>query len=89
MTVGVDEKLEVMLELVVAVAVLASDGRILDRAVHSFDLIVGPGVVRPGQPMFDAMFTADLVEAMDPHPRGPSVAVLGQVGELDAFRGQQ
>ena len=37
-----------------------------------------------GEPVFDAVFAADLIEAVHAHARGPAVAVFRQVGELDA-----
>ena len=67
---------------------VAFDGGALDGAVHSFDLTVGPGVVGLGEPMLDAIFAADLVEAMHTHPSGPAIPVAWQVGELDAVVGQ-
>ena len=82
--IGADEQLEVLSELVVAVVVVAFDGCVLDRAVHPLDLTIGPRVVRLGEPMVDAVFTADLVEAVDPVTRCPAIAVARQVGELDA-----
>ena len=76
--------MEVLPELVVAVVVIAFDGGVLDGAVHPFDLPVGPRMVRFGEPVLDAMLAADLVEPMDAHACGPAIAVLRQVGELDA-----
>lgn len=62
--VGGDEVVEMAAELVVAVVVVALDGRVLDRAVHPFDLTVGPRMVRLGQPMLDAMALAGPIEGM-------------------------
>lgn len=45
-------------ELVVTVVVIAFDGRVLDRAVHSFDLPIGPGMIDPGEAMLDAILPA-------------------------------
>lgn len=42
--VGVDEGAEVVLELLMAVIVVAFDGGFLDCSVHPFDLSVGPGM---------------------------------------------
>ena len=67
-----------------AVIVTAFDGGVLNGAVHPFDLPVGPWMVRFGQPVLDAVLAADLVGAIDAHPGGPAVAVVGQVSELDA-----
>ena len=43
-----------MLELPVGLVVIPSDGRLLQRSVHPFDLAVGPGVVGPGETVLDA-----------------------------------
>jgi hypothetical protein len=86
--IGVDEELEVLPKLIVAIVMVALDGGVLDGAVHSLDLTVGPRVLRLSEPVFDTMLKADLVEAMDAHPGGPTVAVLRQVGELDAVVGE-
>ena len=84
MIVGVDEELEVLPELVVADVMVAFDGGVLDGAVHSLDLAVGPRVVGLGEAVLDAVFTADLVEAVDAHASGPAIPVAWQVGKLDA-----
>ena len=41
-------------------------------------------MVRLGEPVLVAMLAPDLVEAVDAHARVAAIAVLGQVGELDA-----
>src|SRR6478672_6688423 len=56
--VGVQEAGEVSFELVAGLVVVASDRRLLDRAVHAFDLAVSPGMVRLGQAVFDAVLAA-------------------------------
>lgn len=40
-------------ELRVAIVLVALDRRIFDRAVHSLDLLIRPGVPRLGQPVVD------------------------------------
>lgn len=45
-----------------AVVVVSLDRRFLERPVHPLDLSVGPGVLDPGQPVFDLMRVADPVE---------------------------
>lgn len=62
------------------------DGLFLYAAVHPFDLPVGPGVVRFGEPMLDVVRLADHVEAHLARPGGVAVAWL--VSELDAIAGQ-
>src|SRR5215813_15121137 len=56
--VGIDEVIEMPLELCVAVVVIALNGCLFDRAVHSFDLAVGPRMADLCEPMFDAVFPA-------------------------------
>lgn len=68
------------------VVVEAFDGRLLDGAVHPFDLAVGPGVLDPGQPVLDPMlFTAHVEHVRDPGGGRP-VGVARREGELDAPR---
>ena len=45
-------------QLIMAVVVEAFDGGLLDRAVHPFDLAIGPRVFHLGQPVIDVVFTA-------------------------------
>ena len=69
-----------------ALVMEALDGRLLDGAVHPFDLPVGPRMVRLGEPVLDVVGLADHVE---PHLAGPGgVAVAWLLGELDAVIGQ-
>ena len=62
--VGVDEVVEVPAELVVGVVVEALDGGFLDRPVHAFDLTVGPGMARLGQPVIDVVLGAGIFECV-------------------------
>lgn len=71
-------------ELAAGLVEIPPDGRLLQRSVHAFDLTIGPGVVGPSEAMLDAMSKADPVEGMASPAGGRPVAVLGQVGELDA-----
>jgi len=72
-------------QLIVAFVVEAFDGRLLDGAVHPFDLPVGPWMVRLGEPVLDVVGLADHVEA---HLTGPGgVPVAGLLGELDTVVG--
>lgn len=61
------------------------DCRVLDRAVHSLNLAVGPRMVWFGQPVFDPVGLADHVEAH--WPRMDCVAVPGLLGKLNAIVG--
>jgi hypothetical protein len=62
--VSSDEVVEVSSQLVMTVVVIALDGGLLDRSVHAFYLPVGPGMIRLGQPMFDAVQQTDPVKGM-------------------------
>lgn len=64
--IGYDEVGEMLAELIVALIVKALDGRILDGAVHAFDLAIGPRMFRLGGSMFDISFGASIFE--DIHP---------------------
>ncbi len=69
-------------QLIMAIVMVTLDGGLFDRAVHPFDLAVGPWVVGFRQPMLDPIGVADHVEA---HWSGiGSVPVPGLLGELDA-----
>ena len=70
-------------KLVVAFVMEAFDGRLLDGAVHPFDLPVGPWMVWLREPMLDVVGLADHVEAHLTRPGGVAVARLP--GELDAI----
>lgn len=86
--VGVDEVGKVSFELIVSIVVIALDGRFLDRAVHSFDLAIGPGMLDLSQPMLDPVLPAAHVE----HMRGVSccraVRIARWEGELDPIVGE-
>ncbi len=69
-------------KLIVAVIVIPFDRRVLDHAVHSFDLTIGPWMVWFGQPVFNLICRADHVEAHG--PRIDCVPVAGLVCKLDA-----
>ena len=86
--VGRDEVGEVTAQLVVGFVVVALDRGLLEGSVHALDLAVGPRVVGLGHAVLDAVGSADLVEAVDPIAGGPAIAVLRQVGELDAVIGE-
>ena len=62
MIVGADEQMQMRSKLSMAVVTVALDGRVLDRAVHSLDLPVGPTVVHLGQPVLDVLLVADAIE---------------------------
>jgi hypothetical protein len=62
------------LQAVQIVGVEDLDCGVLDRAVHSLGLAVGPRVIGLGQPVLDAVLHADSVEDVGPRKRwlGPS-----------------
>lgn len=79
---GREEVGEVRAHLIVAVAMEAPDGGVLDHAILLFDLAVRPGMVGLGQPMLNAVGLADQIGV---HRRGVyGVAVPGLLGELNA-----
>ena len=63
--------------------IAALHGGLLNRAVHAFDLAVGPGVTGLGEAVLDAVLGADAVEDV---PKGPGL--VAHVAELDAVVGQ-
>ena len=67
-------------ELVRGFVMKALGGRLFDRAVHAFDLAVGPGVGRLGKPLLNAPLVAELPNGMAPH-----VGMMRQVAELNAI----
>jgi len=82
--IGPQKVVEVRFELVVGVIEVALHRGILDGSVHALDLPVGSGMVGFGEPVVDAMKVAEPVERMAAESCGWPVAVLGQIGELDA-----
>ena len=42
----------------------ALDGGVLERAVHAFDLPIGPGIFRLGQPVVDVVLGTGVLEGM-------------------------
>ena len=82
--VGSEEVGQVCFELVVGVVEVSLDGSVLNGSIHAFDLPVGPGMVGLGQAVFDSMNETEPVEGMAAEACGWSLAVLRQVGELDA-----
>src|SRR5437588_9812839 len=72
-----DEVDQVGSELVVAVIVIAVDGRLFDRAVHPLDLPIGPWVMGLGQAMLDTRpLLGRSVEAVNPIPSRPAITIF-------------
>ena len=78
--VGADEISEMSTQLIMAVVTGAFDGRLLDRAVHAFDLAIRPGVFELGETMVDLILAADPDENVF---RGVNVPLV--VGKLDSI----
>ena len=70
--VGVDEVLQVGSQLVVGLVEVAFDGGVLEGAVHSFDLPIGPWMLGLCQPVIDVVLGAGIFEGVRPN-RLPSV----------------
>ncbi len=83
MVVGIYEELQVGLELVMGVVVIALDRGVLDGPVHALNLAIGPGVVHLCEAVLDPMLLAHTIEDMGAVPD-----VLLASGELDAIIGQ-
>src|ERR1700732_1736303 len=79
--IGCDEVGQVRFELLVVVVEEALPRGFLDGAVHPFDLSVGPGMVRLGEPVLDSVDMAGTVEGMAAEACGWPLAILRQVGE--------
>ena len=96
MVVGIQKELDVPAQVVITAVVISSHGDVLQRAVHAFDLTVGPRMVGPDQPVLDAMLFTGVAESVaapgtgllagDPGCRGVLAAAFLRVGmgELDA-----
>ncbi len=94
---GLDEIGEVAAELIVGVVVEAPDGCVLDGAVHSLDLAVGPGMPWLGQSVINVgegagVFKRVRSERLTLHDHladfggGPDFTL--RIGEVDAVVGQ-
>jgi hypothetical protein len=78
--IGVDEVVQVGVELPMALVMRPVDGGILDRPVHAFHLAIGPGMLDLGEAVLNPVFLAARVElgGMDVAV-GPSVERGGKV----------
>ena len=79
--VGVDEVTQVGSQLLVGIVEVAFDGCVLDRAVHSLDLPIGPRVLGLCQPMVDVVLGAGVFEGVRPN------GLSGVKRRLDVRRG--
>ena len=71
---------------IVTFVVGSLDRRILDCAVHPFNLAIGPRVIWLSQPMLDAIGLSDQVKSHLAECHTVTIARL--LGELDAVIGQ-
>ena len=71
-----------------AIVVIASDGCVLDGAVHSLDLSVRPGMIDFGESVLDAIFAASHREHVGNETSSRAFGVAGWETELDAIVGQ-
>ncbi len=82
--VGSDEVAEVDTQLVVGVVVVALHRGLFDGAVHALDLPVRPRMIGLGEAVVDAVQKTDPVKSMAAKAGRGSLAILRQIGELDA-----
>ena len=75
-------------ELAMIVVVESLDDRLLDRAVHSLDLPIGPGMLHFSQAVLDAVLATTHIEHVCHVARCRSVGVARRERELDAVVGQ-
>jgi hypothetical protein len=75
--VGCQEDAEVLTKLIVGLIVVAAHGCFFQGSVHALNLAVGPGMVRFGKPVLDAVFLAAHIEHMGGVPRGWATGNLG------------
>lgn len=62
--IGVDDVVQVSVELPMALVMIAFDGGVLDRPVHAFHLAIGPGMLDLGEAVRNPVFVAAHVEHM-------------------------
>ena len=67
---GQEEGLEMLVQFVGCLVMVALDRRFFNRAVPALDGTVGPGVARLGEAVPDAVLGADAVEDV---PKGPGL----------------
>ena len=78
--VGVEEGSEVLLELGMGLVMIGTNSSFLDRAIHAFDLAVGPRVVGLGEAVIDIVASTREFESVSPED-----LASGQ-GQLDVLR---
>ena len=86
--VGYQEGCEMLTKLIVGLIVVAAHRCFFHGAVHALNLTVGPGMVRFGEPVLDAVFLAAHIEHMGGVPRGWAIGISWREGELNAVIGK-
>ena len=86
--VGCQEGVEVLPKLVVGLVMVAAHGCFFEGAIHALNLAVGPGMVRFGEPVLDAVFPAAHIEHMGGVPRGWAIGISWRERELNAVIGE-
>ena len=82
------EAVQMGFQVVMRSVVIPVDGRFLQGAVHAFDLSIGPGMLRLGHPVFNAVPVTAFAEHMTYILRRRTVAVPRRVAELATVIGQ-
>jgi len=76
--VGIDKVVKVLFQVFMIVVMIPFDRRFLDRAVHAFDLAIGPWVSDFCQSVINVMLRTDTIKDVN-----AGMFVTGKVGELD------
>lgn len=82
--VGIEEVAEMSAQLGVIVVVVAFDGGVLDRAIHSLDMTFGPRMIDLRAAILDAIFVASHVEHVRHLGGSRTIGVSRREAELDA-----
>jgi hypothetical protein len=78
--IGQQEAMQMRFQVVMGLVVIRVHGGLSERAVHVFDLAIGPRVAGLGQPMGDAMLLTDTIKNLLER-----IDIALAVGELDAL----
>ena len=86
--VGSEEGVEVLSKLIMGFVMIAAHGCFFQGAVHALDLALGPGMVRFGEPVLDAVFPTAHIEHMGSITRGRAIGISWRERELNAMIGE-
>jgi hypothetical protein len=81
--IGHQEGLQMLFQVVMSLIVILFHGGLFERAVHPFDLAIGPGMVGCGQPMVNPMLMTDAIKDM---MKGLDIAL--PIGKLNTVIGE-